>query len=375
MRTFHAVLVSALLLSHSKIHAVDYVVPANTNISKFFASLPKDATRVIFSAAAEYKCTGDIVLPDARLLVIDGAGAKLLLGPASNGFTREVADQKEAMARISSRYIIRDFAEIEGGKKAIDLKATLGSVISNLRLSGQTEAAIDLRFCLVTRLENVMVTNPAGRGIVLRQGDWSGASASNSQTNSSVLQQCRVYCARTTTAAFTVLNSGGVRMVDCVSEGAPADYALFLSATTDGDESKPAGNSVVKSFTLENFHVEHAANKASIYVNFPSKATVTLSNVYWNGKHTAPVILYTMGQLNLQDIGWFSPDFRIVSRISAPRINVDRCHSALRMGERNEKGEIATSSDKEAGVLRLGQALPGNTQLKLDYVRVWRPSM
>lgn len=345
--------------------AKEYVVPAG-NVAGFFATLPKDATSVVFTEAAEYRCNTDIVLPDAQLLVIDGRGAKLVLGPNSNGFTRSVADQKEAMRMTASRYAIRDFAAIEGGRKAIDLQASLGSIIENCRLVGQTEAAIDLRFCLMTSIRNVLVTNPGKRGIVLRTGDWPGATWSNSQSNSCVLEQCRVYCSATTTQAFTVLNSGGVRMLDCISEGASCDHDLFLSAVTDGDEDKPARNSVVKSFTLANFHVEHAARMASIHVNMPPQAGVEMSNIYWNGKQTAPVLLYMSGQVNLNYIGWFDPSFRIGSRVSAPRINVDRCHSALATG-----GKVLGGGTR-AGVLELIDPLPGNTELKLNYVRIMR---
>lgn len=362
MRRFRLLLLAAVPVSLS-VQATEYVVPAG-DVGRFFATLPADATYLSFSAAAEYTSNGDIVLPPARMLVIDGKGCRLLLGPASHGFTCAVADQKDATRHLSSRYAIRDFGAIEGGLKAIDLKATLGSSVTDCRLISQTEAAVDLRFCLMARLQNVLVTNPRGRGIVLREGDWPGATATNAQSNSSVLEQCRVYCASTTTEAFAVLNSGGVRMTDCVSEGAGADHDLFLSAAADGDESKPAGNPVVKSFMLSNFHVEHQARKASIYVNMPSKAVVDLANVYWNGPQSAPVILYTLGQLNLSDIGWWTPEHRIRTRISAPRITVERCHNALDFGEKG------TQTDTKAGVLELIDALPNNTQLKLNYVVV-----
>lgn len=357
-----------LLLVPALCRATDYVVPAG-NVASFFAHLPADATYVSFSAANEYNCSGDILLPPTKLLVIDGRGCVLKLGPSSNGFTCGVSDQKGATARVTSRYVIKDFAEIQGGKKAIDLQATLGAEVSNVKLVRQTEAAVDLRFCLMARLEHVFVTNPAARGIVVRQGDWPGATAFNSQSNSTVLEQCRVYCSESTTQAYAVLNSGGVRMNDCVSEGGPCDHDLFLSATADGDETKPASNTVVKSFTLSNFHVEHKARKASVYVNMPSKAAVSLSNIYWNGPQTAPVILYVMGQLNLSDIGWWNDGFRIATRISAPRINVERCHSGLDVGDKAER--TAT----RAGVFELVDALPGNTELKLNYVRVRDRSM
>ena len=298
-------------------YAKEYVVPAG-DVGRFFASLPADATYVSFSASNSYSSEGDIVLPDATLLIIDGKGATLRLGPNSNGFTRKITDQKDAERRIGSRFVIKDFAAVEGGRKGVDLKASLGSIISNCRFRSQTEAAIDLRFCLMTRIENVLVTAPAEQGIVVRTGDWPGATVTNSQSNSTVLEQCRVYSARTTTNAFTVLHSGGVRMIDCISEGEAADRDLFLSASAS--ETIPAKNPVVKSFTLENFHVEHRVRKASIHVNMPPKATVVLRNIYWNGPMNAPVIDYVGGQLTLCDIGWWNPDFVIGSRVRSPRI-------------------------------------------------------
>jgi hypothetical protein len=348
--------------------ATEYVVPAG-DVGAFFAKLPADATYISFSAKAKYHSSGDIVLPQARMLIIDGRGCTLTLGDASNGFTDPVMDMADAMKRTGSRYIIRDFARIVGGRKAIDLQATLNSVVENLELVSQSEAAIDLRFCLMAHLSNILVTNPKDRGIVLRQGDWDGADGTNSQCNSSILEQCRVYASKTTSSAFVILNSGGVRMTNCISEGSPVDYDLFLSATLDGDESRPATNPVVKSFMLSDLHVEHPVRKASIYVNMPAKAVVDLENVYWNGPQKAPVICYTMGQLNIRDIGWWGPEHFIATRTSAPRINIIRAHSDMDV---NAKKMVV---DDRSGILRLVDPLPGNTQLKLNYVRVRDRSM
>ena len=360
------VLLLALMLAAVG-RSTEYVVPVK-DVAGFFAALPKDATYLSFSAAAVYKCNVDIILPDAQLLVIDGKGCKLVLGPNSNGFTRNITDQADAAKRTGSRYVIRDFASIEGGKRAIDLKATLGSIIENCRLTAQTEAAIDLRFALMTEVRNVLVTNPAKRGFVVRTGDWPGATWSNSQSNHTVLEQCRVYAMASTTQAFAVLNCNGVRMSDCISEGGPCDHDLYLSATTDGNEELPAKNTVVKQFTLSNFHVEHAVRKASIHVNMPSKCSVDLSQVYWNGPQKAPVIMYMGGQLNLSSVGWFTEDMRIATRVSAPRISIDRCHNALVTSDHVSHG------GKRAGVLHLVDPLPGHTALGLKYVRVTRSS-
>lgn len=349
------------------LQAKEYVVPKG-DVGKWFAALPDDATSVVFSEEAKYHSNGDIVLPLRRLLVIDGKGCELSLGAASNGFTYDIADMQDAMKRTGSRYVIKNFAVITGGRKAIDLKATLGSVVENCELASQTEAAIDLRFCLMANLRNILVTNPKYKGIVLRQGDWPGASGTNSQSNSSVLEQCRVYCAKTTSVAFTILNSGGVRMKDCVSEGDASDYDIFLSATLDGNEDRPATNPVVKSFMLSNFHVEHHLRKASIYVNMPVSAVVDLQNVYWNGSQRAPVVLYTRGQLNISDIGWWAGGNWIGSRVSAPRINIMRSHTGLAVGDGK------TVKGGQAGVLRLTDPLSGNEALDLKYVAVRQAS-
>jgi hypothetical protein len=358
----------AFIAAPSLSFSVDYQVPVN-DVAGFFARLPDDATYVHFSAAAVYRCEGDIILPERQLLVIDGRGAKLMLGNGSHGFTMRVADQKEAERKTASRYVIRDFASINGGRKAVDLKASLGSVITNCRMVGQSEVAIDLRFCLMTRLENIMVTNPTKRGFVLRQGDWPGATGINSQSNSSVLEQCRVYNSKTSTAAFTILNSGGVRMTDCISEGHTAEYDIFLSASLSGNEDITATSPVVKSFTLSNFHVEHKTTKTSIYVNMPSKATVNISNVYWNIPLIAPAITYAGGQLNLSEIGWWPRGAIIASRVEAPRINIDRCHSLLFIDPKKR------DSQTKFGALELRDPIPGNATLKANYVRIRQRAM
>ena len=357
-----------VLVLCSTSHATEYVVPPG-DVSSFFATLPKDATYISFSGAGSYHAEGDIVLPAVQYLVIDGKGCKLTLGARSNGFTTPITDQRMAAQRTSSRYTIRDFASITGGRKAIDLQATLNSAVIDCRLNGQTEVAVDLRFCLMTRLQNVLVTNPSKRGFLVRCGDWPGAGTSNSQSNHTVLEQCRVYCSATTTEAFTVLNSGGVRLVDCISEGSPADYDLFLSARTDGALDKPANNPVVKSFTLSNFHVEHRLRKASIHVNMPPKATVNLENIYWNSPIGAPVIQYVCGQLNVSDIGWWNPDFRMHTTTPVPHINFDACHKALVVPD------VPDETGKRCGALELvGDHAPGR---KLDptYVRITRRAM
>ena len=169
-----SITITAFLAGPSLLFATEYVIPKGEDVAAFFSRLPEDATYISFSDAAIYQAKSDIVLPDRTLLVIDGKGCTLKLAAGTKGFTRKVKDQQDAQRRTSSRYLIKDFAAIEGGSKGVDLAATLGSVIENCRFVGQTETAIDLRFCLMARVQNVLVTSPLQQGIVVRHGDWPG---------------------------------------------------------------------------------------------------------------------------------------------------------------------------------------------------------
>ncbi len=101
----------------------------------------------------------------------------------------------------------------------------------------------------------------------------------------------------------------------------------------------------------------------------PAQSVVDLKNVYWNGVQKVPVILYTMGQLNISDIGWWAQGNWIGTRISTPRMNISGAHSGLIVGDGK------TVKENQAGVLRLTDPLPGNTELNLKYVRVRMKSM
>ncbi|MBK7947072.1 MAG: hypothetical protein IPJ85_17955 [Flavobacteriales bacterium] len=163
-----------------------------------------------------------------------------------------------------------------------------------------------------------------------------------------------------------MLHCNGVRMRDCISEGAPCDARPSSSARPLMAMNRSARNTVVKQFALSNFHVEHSARKASIYVNMPQRASIALEGVYWNGSMKAPVIEYVSGQVNLTDAGWWSDAFVIATRIDAPRLNIERCHSSLKI-------EQVTGGGKRAGALRLRDH-SSTAVLKLTHVRIAKSS-
>lgn len=339
--------------------ASEAYVPAGVDVGVFFATLPKDVTVVHFTASPAYASVGDIILPRRVLLIIDGAGATLNLGAASNGFTDTVHDQGDAMVATASRYVIKDFARINGGKRAVNLAATLSSQVYGCELRNQTEAAIYLRFCLLASVHDVLITNPTQNGIVVRCGDWPKANTTNSQSNLTTLEHCRVYCGAGCDKAFWISNSNGVAMRDCVSEGSGSNYDVYVTATMDGNENATAKNPVVKSFSCSGLHIEHAVAVASFYINMPPKAAVSLDNIYWNGNPGGDALLYMGGNVVLRNIGWWATYLRIESRVSSPRITVYDSHSDL-----SAKSITLSATD----------ALKGHTVLTPAYVTINNPS-
>lgn len=306
----------------------EYRIRSGEDVGKWFSQIPSDATHVSFPDGT-YRSIGDIVLPKHRLLVIDGMGSQLTLGERSMGFRNRADDMKDALANTNNRYHISNFSMISNGMKAIDINGSMGTIIENLDLVNQTETAIDLKFGLLTKISNIRLTNFRKEGIIMRSGDWRGATPTNSQSNHTVLNQCRAYAFETATIPFGIFNTNGVVMNDCASEGFESDYDIYLSAVVDGDETKIANNSVVKQFFLNNFHAEHQVRRSSIFVNMPSKAVVNLSGVYWNAQMKSPIIHYSNGQVNLMNIGWWHQSFKIATRVNAPRVNIIRAPQEL----------------------------------------------
>ena len=309
-----------------------YTVPRGLPADKFFADLPSDATEVRFSESSSYpRSEGDIKLPRG-MIVIDGCGASMNLGPDSNGFTNGIEDQEAAMRNIESRYTIKNFDKITGGKYAVKINATIGSEIQGCELVTQSECAIEMRFAMLSKVENVKITNPLKNGIYLGDGDWQGSTWANSARNSSLLERVRVYNRATSNRAFEIRQSNNVRMLNCVSEGGGPDYDLVLSCGNE-QESKPAGNSVVKGFVCDGFHVEHPDDKpsrtASVLMNMPSAVPTTFRQCYWNGRPKTPIFEYVWGMLLLKEIGWWTPDHIIASRVGSPHIRIRNSHKDL----------------------------------------------
>lgn len=278
----------------------------------------------------------EINLPRNRhgFVHINGNGSHIKFKKGSRGFFSVPSNNKQALNEfMSTRYLIENFSRIEGGKYAINLCATFNSIIRNIECVAQEVAGIELRFGLMTRIENILVTNPIMDGIRIDIGNWKGATKTNSQSNHTVLEQCRVYNREGGNYSFDIIHSSGVVLRDCISEGRNNKRAINYDSY---------GNPVVKNFTIENFHLEHSPEEGGIWISASATTSNIIDKYYINsGNIKYPIVLGYNGPVQIKNIGWWRDEFKIMSTHHAPRILIDQCNWRL-----NGRSVITTAEKK-----------------------------
>lgn len=256
------------------------------------------------------------------IVYVDGWGTEIKLSPTSKGFFTPLLEGQSPLSATSTTYIIKNL-RISGGKNAINMFATFNSVIENLECIGQSECSIKLAFSLMTRVQNIKITNPLGHGVWVGVGDDEWSTRSNSQCNNTVLDQVRVYNSKRTVGnSFTVDNSNGVKILNCVSEGhTNVGYAIDYRGQ----------NSTVKTFLVDNFHVEGLSTKGAIRIDGQANTSNTISRLYVQkyGSSIPTIVLENNSPVNLEKIGWWNPNMYVLSKKFAPRIRINDCTHVL----------------------------------------------
>lgn len=175
---------------------------------------------------------------------------------------RPVPDQSTALARmITVAFIMRDgfLAGRSGTGTLLELTATYGSIIEGVDVMGG-QNGIDLKFCLMARVSNSLSNNIRGESYIANMGNWSGASNSNSQSNHSRFEQCRVFANTGALSGFSAYASSGIVREQCIVEGGNPQYGVLV----DGK-----GSTVVKDGLDHLTHVETAPTIAAFHIALP----------------------------------------------------------------------------------------------------------
>ena len=318
-------------------------IEVGDDVADVFRNLSTNVQAIRF-APGDYVARDTLHLPrTGGLVIIDGNGANLKLG--SMGFYSMPTSKDEAMLYNHTRYLIRNFSTITGGEKGIMLGSSFNTVIENIEFVGQREAAIDLVFCLMCTVENVLVTNNFHDGIVLRTGrnvdtkkiEWDRAGLNNSQCNHTELRSCRVYNRKGCTGtSFKVLQSSGVRLVNCISEGFPNERAVYFDAL---------GATTAKYFTIENFHLEHVPRTGGLcFRNFGSLIEVDGFFVQ-KGSDESPVIrLENNGSYVFRNFPYW-PGGAWIASSNSPSVVMENCPPGMYKFDKywvnmEKKGEV-----------------------------------
>ncbi len=305
----------------------DITVRPGDDLPAIFRGLTREGKvqRIRFTPGT-YTVRDTLHLPrTGSLVIIDGQGAVIRASGGIPVFYSLPANQEEAMVYNKTRYLIENFGRIEGGGKGIFIGSSFNTVIRNIEFVSQREAAVDLVFCLMTSLEHILVTNPFHDGFVLRSGvnsdtrenAWPGTSYNNSQCNHSVLRSCRVYNRKGTEGtSFKVLQSTGVRLVDCISEGWVNARAVFF----DADRCTTA-----KFFAIENFHLEHAPYEGGlVFRSFGSTVEVDGLFTQIASKESPTIWLMNNGNYVFKNIPWW-PEGAWVNSSHSPSVVIQHC--------------------------------------------------
>lgn len=145
---------------------------------------------------------------------------------------------------------------INSGQVGIAIGATYGALVDSCNFFDLGTAVL-FRFGLKTYINNCTFGNIVTDSIRLDYGNWSGATNTNSQSNMSTINSCRVYNRAGANSAFYIRASSGVAIRDSIIEGLDPVYGIFFDAF---------GSTVVKDFTIDNLHVECLPTAAAIFL-------------------------------------------------------------------------------------------------------------
>lgn len=227
-----------------------------------------------FMGAKYYLASGVTLpkVPSFNVIRIDGAGAVLRASTAIVLLSCPMpANQTAASVAIGQSAFHIQNLNFQGngtaGQVGLHLIATYTSVVSGCHFLSTEYGSIGT-FCLASAWRDNRYTNCTKRGAMVQSGVdyetgsplWTGATLSNSASNVSVFENCRVYGISTQTSAFGIFASDAVRLTGCISEGGGANYDVhydYQSSTT------------VKQFYVHMFHAE----APNALLNFKVRAT------------------------------------------------------------------------------------------------------
>jgi hypothetical protein len=231
----------------------------------------------ILIPAGEY-IVEDVNLPPtvdgSAKLRINGYGCKLKTTTSNTTiFNRLPSDQTEASIWVSSAIIIEGITFLGTsltGQKGLFLGATYGSAIRDCTFRNLDEGCT-LAFALMTTVENSLFQSCASEHLLVTYGSSWGGSTSNSQSNSTVIRNNRIYAATGAIACVHIRACSGVYLDNVICEGGNPQRNVYFEAV---------GSTVVKDFSCRGLHLENTPTLSHITLNSFLSGTCSLKSIF-----------------------------------------------------------------------------------------------
>jgi hypothetical protein len=217
----------------------------------------------VFFPPGRYRITATINLPvttsGTGRYEISGYGASVETSADIVMFLRTVADNTIANNVISDRFTVAGLS-LTGvnppppNSWGFKFGPSYTSVFKDLNFLF-LNTGLDLLFCLNTIVDGCMATACGQYGFRARNGDWSGVTSSNSQSNVTAFTNCRVFARTGAFAGFSIEGASGVTLDNCISEGATQQYGINWDSEL---------SSVAKQVYIRNLHTEGSFTSAAV---------------------------------------------------------------------------------------------------------------
>jgi len=209
--------------------------------------------------AANLTATTKAYIPTNQKTIkeIEGHGFEITI-PATidTGFVRRYPSLSEANQGIDQQLRFRNIS-FKGASTNMGMyiSSNYGMAIEGCRFYNFT-TALDLRWCMATVIDHCFFWENI-TGINLDYDRFAGGSNSTSQSNHSVVSNCKFRPRLGGFASIRVYAASGVVLTHNIFEGPNSDYDVYF------DDN---GSNVVKEVTIYGNHVEHQPAIAAFYI-------------------------------------------------------------------------------------------------------------
>jgi len=241
-----------------------------------------------------YRFNSGVTLPvnaTAKWVFDAPLGTIIRTSSAITLLSRNPSDQTNALNTIANNTLTIRNLTFQGsgssGQVGVSIGSTYGALVDNCYFVSLDKGLI-FRFGLKAVIRNCFFTDNVTESIVLRHGDWAGASVINSQSNSSTVQSCRIYNRAGATSSIAVIATSDVSIRDSIIEGFNPVYGVFFDTL-----AAP----VVKNIVIDVCHLECIPTASAFYFK-GTGGTATVRSVFAQGTLSAGAYLIDNSQFH-----------------------------------------------------------------------------